>query len=95
MKYDYNGYTDWNMALSMVGGPYIAFPADASVVINHDYEEFYKQPMFYMFGHFSKFVRPDSVRVRASLVNEHSQSNITVVAFQRPDNLTAVVLYNG
>lgn len=95
MQYDYNGYTDWNMMLNMKGGPSIVFPADAGVIANAENQEFYKQPIFYMFGHFSKYVKPDSVRIEATLLNSNSHTNITTVAFERPDNIIVVILFNG
>lgn len=66
--------------------------ADAPIVISADTKEFYKQPFFYVFGHFSKFLPPNSVRVDASF--ETFNTDLTVVAFTRPDNVIAVILYN-
>lgn len=95
MKYGYNGYTDSSMILNELGGPTLRSPADGAI-IGEDYgHEFVKQPIYYVMGHFSKFIRPGSVRIQASVSKEHSKTNITTIAFMRPDNLTAVVLFNG
>lgn len=66
--------------------------ADAPIVISADTKEFYKQPFFYVFGHFSKFLPPQSVRVAATF--ESMNNDLEVVAFERPDHLMAVLLYN-
>lgn len=93
MLYDYNGYTDWNMALDMEGKPSLQYTADAAIIVNKESKEFYKQPFFYVMGHFSKYVKPDSVRIDSKLMSTNG-TNIEVVAFQRPDKLNVVILLN-
>lgn len=66
--------------------------ADAPIVISEDAKEFYKQPYFYVFGHFSKFISPESVRINVAF--ENPDNDLKVVAFMRPDNLTAIVVFN-
>nr|UVJ88516.1 glucocerebrosidase 3 [Nilaparvata lugens] len=57
-----NGYMDWNLALNEGGGPnLINMTCDAPIIINTTANEFYKQPMYYVLGHFSKFLKPDAV----------------------------------
>lgn len=74
------------------GGPNnLNLNGDAPIVISADHKEFFKQPYFYAFGHFSKFVPPESVRVDAVVSNNF---NLQVVAFVRPDNLTSVIVHN-
>jgi glucosylceramidase len=47
------GWTDWNMALNEHGGPNWANNfVDAPIITNSTSDEFYKQPMFYILGHF-------------------------------------------
>lgn len=54
-----SGWTDWNLALDMKGGPNWADNyVDAPILIDLPKEEYYLQPMFFYLGHFSKFVRP-------------------------------------
>ncbi|XP_014255482.1 glucosylceramidase-like [Cimex lectularius] len=56
------GWIDWNMALDMTGGPsYIGQNCDAPILIDKEKDVFYKQPMYYMLGHFSAFTDEDSV----------------------------------
>jgi len=91
LNYDVTGWTDWNMALNETGGPnWIWNEVDSPIIVNGDSDEFYKQPMFYALGHFSKFLVPDSVRVDVEVAGE----GISSVAFIRPDGKLAVILRN-
>lgn len=84
-------WVDWNMVLDTEGGPtYIENFNDSPVIVNATAGEFYKQPMFYGLGHFTRFVIPDSVRVKA----DSSVSGVRSLAFERPDGAIAVILYN-
>jgi glucosylceramidase len=54
------------MVLDLGGGPtYINNFVDSPIIVNATGGEFYKQPMFYHLGHFSKFVPMGSVRIDA------------------------------
>lgn len=55
------------------------------------YTEFYKQPMFYIMGHFSKLVPEGSVHIEAVASNV----NLDCVAFKRPDDKIVAVLFNS
>lgn len=47
------GWTDWNIALNMEGGPnWVNNFVDSPIIVNEKKDEFYKQPMFYAMGHF-------------------------------------------
>lgn len=79
------------MALNTSGGPnWIQNEVDGPIIVNTTSDEFYKQPMFYALGHFSKFIVTDSVRVDASTTDD----DLDVVGFLRPDGLVAVVILN-
>lgn len=67
--------------------------ADAPIVISADRKEFFKQPMFYTFGHISKFVPSGSVRVDVT-VSKDVFNDIQIIAFLRPDNLTSIIVHN-
>ncbi|KAF2364786.1 Glycosyl hydrolase family 30 TIM-barrel domain [Trinorchestia longiramus] len=54
--------------------------------------EVYKQPLFYAIGHVSKFVPDHSVRLGVKATNW--PTTMRVVAFERPDNCTAVIIIN-
>ncbi|XP_044264190.1 putative glucosylceramidase 4 [Tribolium madens] len=86
-----SGWVDWNMALDLKGGPtYIKNYVDSPIIVNSTAGEFYKQPMFYSLGHFSKFVPKESIRIGSTGFDDH----IPVAAFQRPDHCIVVVILN-
>lgn len=87
------GWVDWNMVLDEEGGPtYIGNYVDSPILINETLQEFYKQPMFYAMGHFSKFAVANSVRLETTVKD---LDNVRAMAFLRPDNLTALLVYNS
>ncbi|KAG8307723.1 hypothetical protein J6590_013415 [Homalodisca vitripennis] len=87
------GFIDWNMALNTEGGP--VFPAtgpeDAPVIVNASADEFYKNPMFYVLGHFSKFIDEGLYRVDST---PEPPSSISHLATLNPDGSTSLFLYN-
>ena len=91
LRHKVSGWVDWNIALDMSGGPNWRNGAnDSPIIINAARNEFYKQPMFYAMGHFSKFVVPGS-----KMVHIHNKpKDIDMIAFLRPDNSVVSVLGN-
>ncbi|PZC83610.1 hypothetical protein B5X24_HaOG207593 [Helicoverpa armigera] len=86
------GYLDWNMCLNTDGGPsWIDSSIDSAIIVNATAGEFYKNPMFYAMGHFSKFVPRGSRRVKTTVTNETSIQNI---AFLTPNDTVVVVIFN-
>lgn len=78
------------MVLDTIGGPtYILNFCDAPIIVNATSQEFYKQPMFYILGHFAKFLPRDSYRI-----DFVSSSNVSLTAFKRPDDGTVVIILN-
>lgn len=61
--------------------------------MNATAKEYYRQPIFYALGHFSKFLVPNSVRVEDDGASDAGES-VTTVAFQRPDNSTVLTVFN-
>ena len=67
------GWTDWNFCLDLSGGPnwagnvcdapILVGTADATKAAPGTVDVFYKQPMYYYFGHVAAFAPPDSTRV--------------------------------
>uniref|UniRef100_A0A1B6MEL5 Glucosylceramidase n=1 Tax=Graphocephala atropunctata TaxID=36148 RepID=A0A1B6MEL5_9HEMI len=53
-------YMDWNLAVDLEGGPSLGLDVAGAIVVNSTAGEFYKQPVFYAIGHFSKFIPPGS-----------------------------------
>ncbi|KAJ0172979.1 hypothetical protein K1T71_011155 [Dendrolimus kikuchii] len=90
-------WVDWNMCLSMTGGPnWENNFVDSPIIVNAEKNEFYKQPMFYAIGHFSKFIPRHSVRidVRDPSKCPEAPPSILNVAFKTPQNTIVVVIYN-
>ncbi|KHJ88774.1 hypothetical protein OESDEN_11421 [Oesophagostomum dentatum] len=62
------GWTDWNICLDQKGGPNHALNfVDSPIIVNANADEFYKQPMFYALGHFSKFIKKDAIRIDTNI----------------------------
>jgi glucosylceramidase len=96
MNHWVTGWTDWNMALDPKGGPNWSNNfVEGPVIVNSTADEFYKQPIFYIMGHFSKFVLEGSQRidlqVQDSIVNK---KKVSYVAFdnQELNQITLVIL---
>ncbi|CAG2168834.1 unnamed protein product, partial [Oppiella nova] len=89
------GWVDWNIALDMNGGPRWNEKKGYGGTLNIDPAkgEAYKQPSFYMIGHFSKFIPPESVRIGHTV--DKSVPSFTVLTVQRPDNQTVLVALNA
>ncbi|CAK9252580.1 unnamed protein product [Sphagnum jensenii] len=86
-------WIDWNLALDMEGGPnWVNNTVDAPIIINHEEGEYYKNPMFYAIGQFSKFVPPGSVRIESS--ESKSKSSLMQVAFETPEKEVVLVVIN-
>ena len=77
----------------MDGGPsYINARVDSPIIVNAAAGEFYKQPMFYAIGHFSKFVPRGSRRIKVSLTTEYAKMDS--IAFLTPSNTVVLVIWN-
>jgi glucosylceramidase len=96
--YDLNafavGWTDWNIALDMSGGPnWAENVVDAPILIDTDNgTTFYKNPMFYYLGHFSKFLTPGSRRIESTATAPHWQKPVEVTSFLTPDGQSIVTV---
>ncbi|CAJ0577372.1 unnamed protein product, partial [Mesorhabditis spiculigera] len=86
------GWVDWNIVLDGQGGPdWVNNFVDAPIIANYTSDEFIKQPMFYVMGHFSKFVLDNYTRVDF----ESSNDDVEGVAFIAPGgDQRVVVLHN-
>lgn len=81
--------------LDRQGGPsYINNSIDAPIILSEDFKEMYKQPLFYVMAHFSKFIPPGSIRIGAKL-SGCMKSELLTVAVLQPDNKITVVIYNS
>ncbi|PIC31201.1 hypothetical protein B9Z55_011974 [Caenorhabditis nigoni] len=80
LNHHVTGWTDWNLCLDETGGPNWAYNVvDAPIIVNRTAQEFYKQPMFYALGHFSKFLPRGSTRVFTKVDGNLAVSAVSVV----------------
>ncbi|KAF1755500.1 hypothetical protein GCK72_011950 [Caenorhabditis remanei] len=80
LNHHVTGWTDWNLCLDETGGPNWAYNVvDAPIIVNRTAQEFYKQPMFYALGHFSKFLPRGSTRVFTKVEGNLAVSATSVV----------------
>lgn len=90
------GWVDWNMALDLTGGPsWIKNNLDSPVIVNSKRDEYYKSPMFYAIGHFSRFVEPDSRRLDFRLANAKYDYPFEAVGFYTPKEYVVIVVLNA
>ncbi|XP_015684399.2 lysosomal acid glucosylceramidase-like, partial [Protobothrops mucrosquamatus] len=89
------GWIDWNLALDLQGGPnWVKNFVDSPIIVDPTGDIFYKQPMFYHLGHFSKFILEGSQRVGLTVVQPYFSCNLEHVAVLRPDGSAVVVVLN-
>lgn len=82
------------MALDTQGGPTWAENfVDAPIIVNATSQEYYKQPIFYVMGHFSKFLVPNSVRL-GQVVQSKEEDAVLLTVFERPDGGTVLTVLN-
>ncbi|KAF8375818.1 hypothetical protein PRIPAC_82247 [Pristionchus pacificus] len=92
LTHSVSGWVDWNIALDPQGGPnWVDNFVDSPIIVDKEKGEFYKQPMFYALGQFSRFIRPGAIVIGHSIL---SQSEIMAVAVKNIDKTIAVVLLN-
>lgn len=85
VKYGAAGWVDWNMALDLEGGPgWLGGRLDAPVIVDKARDLFHMSPMFYVLGHFSRYIPPGSVKLDTSLANAHYDHQLELVAFLLP-----------
>ncbi|XP_031621874.1 lysosomal acid glucosylceramidase-like [Contarinia nasturtii] len=88
------GYIDWNLMLDHTGGPsYINNSIDAPIILSKDKKKMYKQPLFYVMAHFSKFIPAGSTRIDAKISGCMSDKLLTA-AFLQPNKKITVIIYN-
>uniref|UniRef100_A0A8C3K2D6 Glucosylceramidase n=1 Tax=Calidris pygmaea TaxID=425635 RepID=A0A8C3K2D6_9CHAR len=89
------GWTDWNLALDLEGGPnWSKNYVDSPVIVDSSKDVFYKQPMFYHLGHFSKFIPEGSWRVGLAVSKKCRRCDLEHSAFLRPDGAVVLVVLN-
>jgi glucosylceramidase len=86
-----DGWVDWNMVLDKQGGPnWFKNWCVAPVLVDVETDEVYYTPIYYVMSHFSKFIRPNAVRIGL----ETTDKDLQATAAQNPDGSIAVVVFN-
>jgi glucosylceramidase len=93
MMHDFNhgtqGYIDWNLFLDMTGGPnHVSNLCSSPILVDVFPETMILNPSYYYIGHFSKYIKKDSVRIKTT------STEVLNVVFKTPDNQFVVVLMN-
>lgn len=92
---DLNNYSeafiDWNLFLDTTGGPnHVNNLCSAPILIDVFPEKIIKNPAYYYIGHFSKYIKPDAVRVDV----ENTNKNVLITACKNPNGEIVVVAMN-
>ena len=82
------GYIDWNLLLNEQGGPnHVGNYCESPIMLENG--SFKLLPTYYYIGHFSKFIKPNSVRI--GVINN---SKLDVVSYMTPENKMVIVILN-
>jgi glucosylceramidase len=85
------GWIDWNMVLDQNGGPNWAKNwCIAPIIVDVEKDEVYKTPLFYTMQHFSKYIRPNAIRIGFELSNK----NLMATAVKNTDGSIVIVILN-
>lgn len=86
-----NGWIDWNMVLNRQGGPnWFKNWCVAPIIVDEANDEVYITPLYYVMAHFSKFIRPEAIRIDSKTLHKE----LMVTAAQNLDGSIVVVLFN-
>jgi glucosylceramidase len=85
------GWIDWNIVLNEQGGPnHVGNYCDAPVIADTKNGEIHYNSSFYYIGHFSKYIKPNAVRIAHELNHE----TLKAVSFQNEDGSIVAVVMN-
>jgi glucosylceramidase len=86
------GWTIWNLLLDPQGGPRHAGGLMGGTIVNADLQtgELTFNPSHYVFGHFSRFIKPGARRI----VCTSNSDDFVATAFVNPDGKIAVIINN-
>lgn len=98
LQHSGSGWIDWNMVLDTTGGPgWLGGRLDSPVIVDKSKDMYYKSPMFYFLGQFSRHIPVGSVKLSSKIYNARFDYHFETVTFLHPDgkNITIVVLNNN
>lgn len=85
------GWTDWNILLDENGGPnHVENFCFAPIHADIKKGELIYTPSYFYIGHFSKFIKPNAVRVSTVA----SRSTLASTSFKNPDNTMVTIVMN-
>lgn len=90
-----SGWVDWNMALDTEGGPgWLGGRLDSPIIVDKTHDTYHKSPMYYVLGHFSRYIPEGSIKVGHRINNNVYDYHFETVSFLSPNKnqLTTVVL---
>jgi glucosylceramidase len=91
LNHHVNGWIDWNMVLNKQGGPnWFKNWCIAPVIVDTEKDEVYFTPLYYVMAHFSKFMRPNAVRIGCKI----NHKEVMATAVQNQDGSFAIAVFN-
>ena len=91
LNHGVNAYIDWNMVLNSHGGPNHKLNfCNSPIMLNKSKKNYTKNLSFYYISHFSKLIKPNSIRIGYSKFTD----KLEITAFKNPDNSVIIVLLN-
>ncbi len=86
-----DGWIDWNMVLDKQGGPnWFKNWCVAPIIVDPEKDEVYFTPLYYTMAHFSKFMRPNAVKIGCTI----DAKEVVATAVKNPDGSIALVVFN-
>lgn len=84
---------DWNLALNTKGGPSWAENwTDGLILVDAESATYYRNPMFYSLGHFSKFIPPGSIYIGHEI--HGNDTGVLLASFIDPADQVVMVVLN-
>ena len=96
-------WIDWNIVLDMKGGPnHVGNYCDAPILADETNGSLHFQSSYYYIGHFSRFIKPGAVRLKAEVtsamipatVSGHLTDEVETLAFRNPNGTIALIITN-
>lgn len=93
LRHRASGWVDWNMALDTEGGPgWLGGRLDSAIIVDAARDTYYKSPMFYVIGHFSRYVPEGSVKISEKIINDKYDFRLLTATFLTPGKKQLVLV---
>ena len=91
LNHSVSGWIDWNMILNKQGGPnWFKNWCVAPVIVDVEKDEVYFTPIYYVMAQFSKFIRPNAVRIDFKSDNQ----TLMTTAVKNPNGDIIAIIFN-